>query len=322
MKSSSALFPVSLFKAETWDDFNEDVYLLKHNQCDDKTVELALTRLTPRDGATAGRPPVVLVHGSFSNRGFWLSHKGQGLARHLLEEGFDVWMYEHRGHGLSPRNQAYRGNTLEQYVLSDVVAVNAFVCEQSGRSPFWLGHSLGGVVIASAVAAGLLNKTNIAGITLLGTQAIRRPWYLWLPLAGVILRGLVDIKGELDGRKLRIGPENEPAGLVNEYLRRHDWFGRWKLKATRQKLLPAWQQSDVPLLAVVAEADRSDPAKHCKRFYQLYASQIDDFSDKALLTLSRSEGFSKDYGHVDMVVSKEAAQEVWPKISGWLKGHE
>ena len=26
MKSSSALFPVSLFKAETWDDFNEDVY--------------------------------------------------------------------------------------------------------------------------------------------------------------------------------------------------------------------------------------------------------------------------------------------------------
>ena len=34
--------------------------------------------------------------------------------------------------------------------------------------------------------------------------------------------------------------------------------------------------------------------------------------------LSKEEGLSKDYGHVDMIVSKEAAEEVWPSIAEWF----
>ena len=318
MKSSSGLFPVSLLRAETWEHFNEDVYLLKHNRCQDPSVQVALTRLTPRHGKVAQKP-LVLAHGSFSNRGFWLSHKGIGLASYLLSQGFDVWLYEQRGHGFSPRNRQYRNNTLEHYVLSDVAAINDFIVEQTTSKPVWVGHSLGGVVIASAVAAGVLNPDNSRAAVLFGTQAVRRPWYLWLPLAGVCLRTLVSLKGELDGRKLNIGPENEPAGLVNEYLRRHDWFGRWQLKSSQQKLQPGWQASELPLLAVAASADRSDPAKYCRRFFDSYGSAAAGAVDKTFLLLGQNDGFSRDYGHVDMVVSKPAASEVWPRVSDWLK---
>lgn len=324
MKSSSALFPVSLLRAETWGDLNEDVYLLKHNRCADHSVEVALSRISSTCGTSRTKPPVVLVHGSFSNRGFWLSEKGIGLAKHLLDEGFDVWLYDQRGHGLSPRNQAYRKNTLEQYVLSDVTAINEFVQEQTGQKASWLGHSLGGVIIASAVAADVLNDKNSQSMVLLGAQAVRRPWYLWLPLCGLLLRGIVAIKGELDGRQLKIGPENEPAGLVNEYLRRHDWFGRWQLKSTKQKLLPAWKNASLPMLSIAAHADTSDPAKYCKRFFDMYGADATSgaetkTTDKEYMLLGKAQGFNKDYGHVDMVVSKEAADDVWPKISGWLK---
>src|SRR5690554_7862638 len=90
-----------------------------------------------------------MVHGSFSNRGFWITRKGIGLARYLLDQGYDVWLMEHRGHGITPRNKDYFNNTVERYVLHDVPAVNEFVQEKSGQKPFWIGHSLGGVMIRS-----------------------------------------------------------------------------------------------------------------------------------------------------------------------------
>jgi len=29
----------------------------------------------------------------------------------------------------------------------------------------------------------------------------------------------------------------------------------------------------------------------------------------------------KDYGHVEMIISKAANEEVWPRIAGWLDAH-
>ena len=105
MKSSSALFPVSLLHAETHGDFNEDVYLLKHNRCADPSVQIALTHISKAGDIPGDKSPLVLVHGSFTNRSFWLSAKGIGLARHLLEEGFDIWLYNMRGNRYSRRHE-------------------------------------------------------------------------------------------------------------------------------------------------------------------------------------------------------------------------
>jgi hypothetical protein len=153
MKSSSALFPVSLLKADCVGVITEDTYLIKHNLDPDLSVQIAISRLG-RQGVSHSGMPLILVHGSFTNRGFWLSRGGQGLARFLLEDGFDIWLLEHRGHGLSPRNQDYVNNSVERYALYDLPAAQAFVTEQTGKTPAWIGHSLGGGMIATALAAG------------------------------------------------------------------------------------------------------------------------------------------------------------------------
>ncbi|MBT13686.1 MAG: hypothetical protein CMI02_16825 [Oceanospirillaceae bacterium] len=161
MKSSSQLFPVSLLRADSFAGLTEDVYLVKHNRDPDLSVQVAVSHLG-RNNQTPGGPPVILLHGSFTNRGFWLSHKGEGLARHLLDQGFDVWMMEMRGHGMSPRNQDYANNTLERYALYDLPAVSEFVAEKTSAAPVWAGHSLGGVTIASPWLPGLWPKTSAA----------------------------------------------------------------------------------------------------------------------------------------------------------------
>ncbi|WP_122746007.1 alpha/beta hydrolase, partial [Pseudomonas viridiflava] len=95
--------------------------------------------------------PVILVHGSFSNRRFWYSPKGIGLGPFLARAGYDVWIPEMRGHGLSARNQNYRSNCVADYARYDVPAIAAFVQEQSGQLPHWIGHSLGGTTLAAAL---------------------------------------------------------------------------------------------------------------------------------------------------------------------------
>ena len=96
---------------------------------------------------------VVLVHGSFSNRSFLAFQQRRRLSTPFVGAGFDVWLFEHRSHGDSVRNKDFRNNTVERYVRFDLPAVNDFVHEQSGQFPAWIGHSLGGVMIATAVAA-------------------------------------------------------------------------------------------------------------------------------------------------------------------------
>ena len=315
MKSSSKFFPVSLFKADVRGDLTDDVYLIKHGQDKDPSVQVALSHIGIYGQPNKGKQPIVLVHGSFTNRGFWLSSQGIGFARYLVDAGFDVWLMEMRGHGLSPRNLAYKDNSLEGYANSDVPSVNKFVIEKTGLKPIWLGHSMGGVLISTAIAAGTLPQSDVLGIALLGTQVVRRRWFLQIPFVTSIGHIWFNFKPEMDGRKLKIGPENEPAGIAKEYLRWLGLLGRWRFRNSKTPLLVGWKGVNVPLFSMVGKEDKSDPAKYCHKFYELYGAD-----NKQFKLLSKDEGYSRDFGHIDMIVSKDAAKEVWPELANWFEG--
>ena len=111
MRSSSKLFPVSLMAAEMAGPFHEDVYELRPGNSSDASVSISVTRVSDPRRPRLGKP-VVLVHREFGNRRFWFAPDGQGIAADLAHAGFDVWLPEMRGHGLSPRNQRWTRNTL------------------------------------------------------------------------------------------------------------------------------------------------------------------------------------------------------------------
>ena len=314
MKSSSQFFPVSLFKADVNGDLTDDVYLIKHSLDKDPSVQIALSHIGIYGQASKGKQPIVLVHGSFTNRGFWLSSQGIGFARYLVEAGFDVWLMEMRGHGLSPRNLQYKNNNLEQYATSDVPSVNKFVIEKTGLKPIWLGHSMGGVLISTALAAGTLVDFDVAGVAFLGTQVVRRRWNLQIPFVTSFGKAWFSFKPEMDGRKLKVGPENEPAGIAKEYLRWLGLLGRWRFRNNKASLMTGWKGVNIPLFSMVGQDDQSDPAKYCRKFHELSGSE-----NKKFKLLSKSEGYCRDFGHVDMIVSKDAAKEVWPELAAWFK---
>ena len=277
-------------------------------------VELAVTRL---EGGAAGDRgvPVVLMAGTFCQRSFWVSPRGIGLGPYLRDRGFDVWILEPRGHGLSPKDSRYRRWSAEDQLEYDLPAVQGLVDSQTGRSAHWVGHSWGGLAIVASLAAGWLDSALVRAGVVLGANISAGD--IWI--RNDVLRGLVwtllTVVGGVPARAFRLGPESESRAYVLDFVRWKRPGGRWETLDGRSY----WEgvrEIEEPLLAIAAAADTSDPEQGCRELYDALGSP-----DKRYLLLGRETGFSHDYGHVEMIVGRQAPQEVWPEIACWLEGH-
>jgi len=225
VKSSSDLFPVRLISAEVLGDLAEDVYLIKPNNSPDKSVEIALSHLTPYEHGEINSPrpgglPIILLHGNHQNRHQWISPSGEGFAARLLAMGLDVWLMEARGHGVSPVNQRYATNTLSDYARYDIPAVNAFVMEQTGSTPLWMGSREGGGALALALADGQLASETVSGMVFLD--------YLYPPINGLLSPLINHGMSSLSSAERfhpELGPEPEPLAVYREIWRDQGLFG-------------------------------------------------------------------------------------------------
>ncbi|TVP54200.1 MAG: alpha/beta fold hydrolase [Halomonadaceae bacterium] len=207
MRSSSALFPVSLIATEILGDLHDDAYLLNPRVSPDPGVRIAVSRIT--DPAWQGpRTPVVLLHSEFNNRHQWIGNSTQGIARQLARAGFDVWLPEMRGHGRSPRNPQWQGNQLEHYAQEDWPAVQRFVVEQSGE-PFWVAQGLAVQSLVRMLLDRPKHQARVRGVVFVEPGQKTQHW---------LQRSLSRRERWRLSRQVSLsgpwGPEEEPAAFI------------------------------------------------------------------------------------------------------------
>ncbi len=214
VKSSSRYFPVRLMVAEQSDGLAEDVYLLKPNNSGDKSVELAVTHLSPLNAPSAiprHRPVLILLHGQYQNRSAFWRGPEQSAGRQLVNAGIDVWLMEMRGHGLSAVNADFDSCTLADTALYDIPAVTRFVAEMTAERPVhWLGAGIGGGALLMSQGAGALLGLPVASLIGYGDPFGCAGWSR--------LPGLTSL---LAGRKCRdelAGPEMESCALIKNLI--------------------------------------------------------------------------------------------------------
>ncbi|QCF25586.1 alpha/beta fold hydrolase [Hydrocarboniclastica marina] len=213
MNSSSRLFPVSLMNADFAGELHEDVYQLNPGVSPDRTLRINITRVI--DPSTPGyRQPVILLHSEFNNRRQWLTPEGEGFAAVLARAGFDVWLPEARGHGLSPDHDRWSANTLSVSASEDLPAIQAFVAEQSGTEPIWVGAELGGLALAYALTHDPRMAETAAGAAFIDVATAH--WLSNLGRLGLKQRWLMKRAGFADGMAFNWGPEREPWSLFTE----------------------------------------------------------------------------------------------------------
>jgi pimeloyl-ACP methyl ester carboxylesterase len=278
----------------------------------DDGVDLALYRARPA-AARAGAPPILLVHGTFSNRRFFLGGGVRGLARWLAERGFDAWVAELRGHGRSGERGRAAAWRFEDWIRRDAPALVRGVLDATGQERLvWIGHSAGGVI---AVAYAGLRHTwsdRIAGMVLVGAPAPTRPGMWHVPLAALGY-GVTRVFGRFPARLLRIGPEDEHRGIMEQWM---SWNarGRW-IGTDGTDYLAGAAGITVPVLAIAGTGDHFiAPASACRALLDSLGG-----GDHTLLVCGRVTGFSENFTHHRTIVSAAARAEVWPLVADWLE---
>lgn len=178
---------------------------------------------------TPRRPLVLLTHGWGANYGTLLQ-----LAEPLVEAGYEVLLFDIRGHG---RNAEVAYATVRHF-RDDVMAVAEYAAERfPGRPAILLAHSLGGAAGVLAIAEG----APLAGIGLLASPA--------------------DV---MEVTALYMSDHGLPGKLMVALLRPFWWL---RVRGTFRPLTPGRRirELKVPVLVVHPEKDRRVPMAHAER---------------------------------------------------------
>lgn len=300
----------------------------------------------PESVACPTRGVVLLIHGYGQNR-YAFHLPSRSMSNQLARAGFDVYNIDLRGRGRSGHLGASKASGPLDFIREDVPTALAEIRELSGDVPvFLVGHSLGGVV-AYAVAAD--HPERVAGVVTLGS-----PYHFSrgsLVLAGVaeaflMLDRAVEIPNvalplRMYGSLVRAGQRVFDSRLYPVPIR---GFRRRAMEheVLREHMALAMDHASVSTMRAMftwaSQLRRNDGDSHDGLFG--YAGLVEQL-DKPLLVISgkfddlappasvapayrRSTSSDKTYrelpfGHIDLLVGREAPILTWPLIESWLE---
>lgn len=274
--------------------------------------KIALTRIKPNN-VSVDYIPLILIHGNYSNRHFWLSKKGIGMAKFFSDQGYDVWIPEFRGHGLSPKPIKFSSIDAEQQIRFDLPAIQKYIDKKTNKKAFWIGHSYGGLKILASLSANWMDPKKILGISTLGSQITHGYPLLKFPPIALLLKIVLKSIGHLPSPLLGFGPEKEPAGTFIEYINWKSLFSKWS-DSDAYCYWDGFDKISMPCLIISGAGDKNEPPKGCEHIYNKIVSD-----NKKYICLGKEHGYLINYGHTQMIVSKQAQREVWPLILDWIE---
>lgn len=258
MKSSSELFPVALLSAEQKALWSEDTYRLKPNNSADLSAEFVLTRMSLPD--TPLPNPILWLPPFLSSRADWRERWEQQVVD-LLQQGYEVWLLDWRGHGQSPRAQRWAQTTLADLAQFDLPAAAAFVGEQNAQHLCVVCEETAAEVWLAAHARCIEPSPYLP--QLLAASAL----LLWPLLGRVGLGRYVQAMGWQDRQlditrrsvQLRNGFDALPRRLFDELLfgrndRAQQWVGTYNPSAFKAVEVPARERAALQFLSTVPKA--------------------------------------------------------------------
>lgn len=250
--------------------------------------------------------PVILTHGTFSNAMICAK-----IAEFLNNNGFECWIYEWTGHGLSEYGTLYPD--AEEFALNDVSAVIQSVLTETDKSScIWVAHSGGGFLPLIYMARNLHRQHEIERIVGIGSQTTEAGTN-WIGKLSTRLVPIVNrILGKVPGPLFGLGPEDEISGFLNQW---SQWnrSGRW-IGKDGFNYYNAMNNIHIPTMIIAGGNDFIAPANGCKKIIQSLGS-----TQKKFVLCSENTGYVENYNHPRLIASKNSKIEIWPTVLEFIR---
>lgn len=309
------------------------------------TADRDLTRGEADALAAPSRATVLLIHGYGQNR-YAFHLPSRSLVNHLARSGLDVYNIDLRGHGRSSHLGARRPQSVHEFIEDDLDAALREIRRISGPEPvFLVGHSLGGIV---AYGAACEYPDRVAGVVTLGTpyhftagtRVLAGIGRLFMALDRTVELPNLAVPARLYGSFVRVGHRVVNSRLYPIPLRGFH-RGSMEPEVLRQHMAMAMDRGSIATMRAMfswAEEARdrrhgrpSDMFGYAGRFegselpLLVVAGRHDDLAPPPSVSpaFERSRSPDKTYrelpfGHVDLLVGRDAPVLTWPLLEGWL----
>ena len=253
--------------------------------------------------------PIIMTHGTFSNALICTK-----LAEFLNENGFECWVYEWTGHGLSEYGELYPN--AEDFALNDVATVIQTVLKKTNSSScIWVAHSGGGFLPLIYMARNLHKQTEIEKLVGIGSQTTEagKSWIGKLNTRAVpVINRLV---GKVPGPLLGMGPEDEVSGFLNQW---SQWnrSGKW-VGQDGFDYYNAMKDILIPTMIIAGGNDIIAPANGCEKIIQSLGA-----TQKEFILCSKETGFAENYNHPRLIASKNSKTEIWPTVLEFIRSEK
>lgn len=278
------------------------------------------------DNSIAKAQNILLTHGTFSDK-----HTCLKIAAYLASLGHHCYIMEWRGHGHSSvPKEKFNFETIATYdfeatfrYLFDELELDNLHC---------VTHSGGGVGLTMFLVQHPLYVTKINSISMFACQAYGAVINYQNHIKILAVKLFTQLFGYIPAKKLKMGPINESYYTMNQ------WYG-WNLNKDFKSSVP--QQSSIyqknqhlrydesfdyrqympkittPIYAISAKGDNFiSPTDGCKLFFDAF-----DNPDNVFREYSISNGDLDDYTHSRIMISRNAAKEIWPTVVAWIDKH-
>ncbi len=306
-------------------------------------TRIALFRYKPK-GGLAPKGTVLFCHGLGANmRNFDMTEE-YSPARYMANNGYDSWILNLRGANVKGVIEYKNWDfDFDDYLKKDIPSAVKYILDStSERQIYWIGHSMGGMLLYAYLLAGG-DKFIKAGITLGSpvkfsssnktlTKLLGLRFFLKFtakvhfdkfarflaPFAGLFNTPLMKYQmnvRNVDFELIRKAQYNAITPISTKLLAQFaEWFGKDEVVLSDGfSVTENLNKISAPLLIISGGNDMLSPADDTVYAYEQIQSM-----DKSYIELAKKNGFSQDYGHIDMIFGKEALKEVYPLIKQWL----
>ena len=261
---------------------------------------------------------VLLTHGTFSDKRVCL-----GIANYLANCGHNCYIMEWRGHGNSSvPKQKFNFETVALYDID--ATLHYLLAELQLDNIHCVTHSGGGICLTMCLIQNEHYVNKISSISMVACQAygavINPKSYLKITSIKAITRLL----NYVPAKRFKLGIVNESYHMMSQ------WFN-WNLQ---QNFKSSLAQEDshynknfdyrqlmskvtTPIYGISAQGDNViAPPRGCEIFFSDFDNSANSFRK-----FSVANGDLENYNHSRVILSSNAAKEVWPTIAAWIDKH-